>query len=913
MYNPREHVSREEGRRRRSALKLKPSPELTQPGGAALPAPEPATAGFFAPHAYGAQPPDDWWGWSASGGDALTASALFALPPRNEDPPQRERGATPPAAASSPLNLMVHHSMEREGATAVPPGSSRLEGSGGGESGGHTLFGSSSPSDVVAAGETLADIHTAARTAASAAAAAGVEPPHWAARMLISTATGLCSVNALNATMLSSAGLAGATSGPLASPFVWSYSTAGLGCATATGDVLPIGPSALGRSKLLLVQLDMNATLPMGAIVSVNTCASTPVTLDTYLYVGLGCPASWTPFGCALAADDGCGAPGSSNKLSSVTGVVLPNASRYVYAYVSLPVANVSTVNNSIVTGAGFNLRVSWSAFIPSATATSSASSSASGSSSASSSATPTPAPYCFSAVSFNRRVNGTSAQFTGNTADGHSFTSAANPWPDACDDTGDTYPNTGLSHMIALDLGGSTPLGGSLFLDTCNTNNDTQLWVGSGCPSLESNYNCFASDGDDPTGTCATSTDSWLEYDGVTTRLLYLMVGAKNGGPVAYHLNFTYVPPSATPSATPSSTRTGSVTPSYTPTSTHTYGVSGSSTATGSSTMAPSVSSSTTPSRTGTASGTGSITPTPSGTPSHTPSSSRAPYCFQTVAFNAWLNGTSGSYTGSTVTGFWAGESASFVGAQCTDTCWYDPDYVGGSCGNGPYPTNYTVPPGHSALIALDLGPTAVLGGYLEMDTCVNPYFDTLLFVGTGCPTSYGSFNCLGSNDDAGDVCAGARQSAVMLPVSTRLLYVLVGGFSAAAAPYTLSWTYTGPTASPSNAATRSTSRTASVTLGASPSVTPTFSSAKSSTATPTATNTGTGSFQGTPVATPSNSASPGSCGAGPSAVALAGSLTGTAGWFFGSTVGQTMTYPYGRCLKQLDDGVGGGGGSSG
>jgi hypothetical protein len=92
----------------------------------------------------------------------------------------------------------------------------------------------------------------------------------------------------------------------------------------------------------------------------------------------------------------------------------------------------------------------------------------------------------------------------------------------------------------------------------------------------------------------------------------------------------------------------------------------------------------------------------------------------------------------------------------------------------------------------------------------------NTVLHVGTGCPTNSTNFFCRQGNDNAGDVpgraCASnPRASTVVLPGATsRTYFVQVGGYAGDAAVATgLAWDYA--LASPSAIATRSGTRSRS------------------------------------------------------------------------------------------------------
>jgi hypothetical protein len=128
---------------------------------------------------------------------------------------------------------------------------------------------------------------------------------------------------------------------------------------------------------------------PPGSAFAVTLCGTTPSTLDTRLFVGYGCPTSWSPFHCWAAADNttGLSAGGCPGSLSAlVTNIVGDAANRdHYYAMVSLP------VNSGIV-----SVQVSYffTLTTPTSTPTASATMSATGS------ATNTPSPSSSPSVS---------------------------------------------------------------------------------------------------------------------------------------------------------------------------------------------------------------------------------------------------------------------------------------------------------------------------------------------------------------------------------------------------------------------------------------------------------------------------------------------------------------------------------
>jgi hypothetical protein len=99
----------------------------------------------------------------------------------------------------------------------------------------------------------------------------------------------------------------------------------------------------------------------------------------------------------------------------------------------------------------------------------------------------------------------------------------------------------------------------------------------------------------------------------------------------------------------------------------------------------------------------------------------------------------------------------------------------------------------GQVAVVRLDLGVDTPLGGSLTVSTCGLSTADTMLYVGAGCPGSDASWGCLGVSDDA---CGS--QSMLTIKASARVVFVVVGGYSGAAASG-VSWSY-APLPSPSS-----------------------------------------------------------------------------------------------------------------
>jgi hypothetical protein len=123
----------------------------------------------------------------------------------------------------------------------------------------------------------------------------------------------------------------------------------------------------------------------------------------------------------------------------------------------------------------------------------------------------------------------------------------------------------------------------------------------------------------------------------------------------------------------------------------------------------------------------------------------------------------------------------------------------------------------------AIFLGANASVGGALTLSTCGLTNNNTVLYVGTGCPTFSGSFNCRVGNDDAGDVAGQAcasnpRASTLTFTAISRVYFVQVGAWSGASGRLVsgLSWSYVPQpaTAATTRSASASRTRTRSATL---------------------------------------------------------------------------------------------------
>lgn len=102
-------------------------------------------------------------------------------------------------------------------------------------------------------------------------------------------------------------------------------------------------------------------------------------------------------------------------------------------------------------------------------------------------------------------------------------------------------------------------------------------------------------------------------------------------------------------------------------------------------------------------------------------------------------------------------------------------------------------------------------LGGTLRLSTCGFTADNTVLYIGTGCPTWSMPFGCLVGNDDAAACGSNAFASTLSLVVTQRTYFFQLGGFNGRSVTAGLQWSYSRPMASKSSTCTRS--RTRSVT----------------------------------------------------------------------------------------------------
>ena len=98
---------------------------------------------------------------------------------------------------------------------------------------------------------------------------------------------------------------------------------------------------------------------------------------------------------------------------------------------------------------------------------------------------------------------------------------------------------------------------------------------------------------------------------------------------------------------------------------------------------------------------------------------------------------------------------------------------YTSGSCAAG-FRTFY---PGPRLVFSLFLGLSAPLGGTLTVTTCGQSRNNTVLYIGTGCPTWDRPFGCLAGADDVGGAACGSNPfaSTVRITANQRNFFIQV------------------------------------------------------------------------------------------------------------------------------------------
>ena len=133
---------------------------------------------------------------------------------------------------------------------------------------------------------------------------------------------------------------------------------------------------------------------------------------------------------------------------------------------------------------------------------------------------------------------------------------------------------------------------------------------------------------------------------------------------------------------------------------------------------------------------------------------------------------------------------------------------YTSGTCASG----LRAFYPGARLLYALSLGSATPLGGTLMLTTCGHSANNTVLYVGTGCPSWAQPFGCIVGNDNAAAPACGSNglASSVAVTVTQPVVYIQLGGHAGEPVTSGLAWAYAAP-ASRSASGTHSRTRSRS------------------------------------------------------------------------------------------------------
>ena len=135
---------------------------------------------------------------------------------------------------------------------------------------------------------------------------------------------------------------------------------------------------------------------------------------------------------------------------------------------------------------------------------------------------------------------------------------------------------------------------------------------------------------------------------------------------------------------------------------------------------------------------------------------------------------------------------------------------YTSGSCATG-FKAFFMGP---RLAYAIFLNASTPLGGVLSLTTCGHTADNTVLYVGTGCPTWAAPFGCVAGADggDGSSACgSNALAAALTVTATQQVYYVQLGGFAGAPVTSGLAWSYAPPPQTRSGSATGSRSRTRS------------------------------------------------------------------------------------------------------
>lgn len=124
---------------------------------------------------------------------------------------------------------------------------------------------------------------------------------------------------------------------------------------------------------------------------------------------------------------------------------------------------------------------------------------------------------------------------------------------------------------------------------------------------------------------------------------------------------------------------------------------------------------------------------------------------------------------------------------------------YTSGTCLSG-FRTFF---PGPRLVYALYLGASTPLGGTLTITTCGRTANNTVLYVGTGCPTWSVPFNCLAGSDN--DATCGLASRIVLTGVSQNTYFIQLAGYAGQPVTSGLAWSYAIPSKSPTPSRTKS------------------------------------------------------------------------------------------------------------
>ena len=217
----------------------------------------------------------------------------------------------------------------------------------------------------------------------------------------------------------------------------------------------------------------------------------------------------------------------------------------------------------------------------------------------------------------------------------------------------------------------------------------------------------------------------------------------------------------------------------------------------------------------------------------------------------NTYFMLTSSQSCLSSLTGVLSGYSGSIVGRT---TQVSENSFSGSICGN----TLYNGPSDQYQLILNNSSSTSLTNGVITVSLCYSiTDFDTVLYLGYGCPSSIMQFNCFASNDDS-SCSINTLFSEVTTPIHNNSIYILVTawGNQYTSGNYKLSWNYNPITSTFSlSPIPVSITQTMTTDITSSPSPSVTGTSSLSQTSSPSPSVTGTSSLSQTSSHSPSSS----------------------------------------------------------